>query len=236
MTLPELVDAMEEAGTVDLRAHAGAAAGAAGDRAARRTRGCARPSSCSQRGGARAAHRIDRDRDGAYEHADAIRIMDAWWPLLGAGRVQADAGQAALSSQLLATTQLDNAPNNHGEHLGSAYQGGWYGYVAQGPAHRARTQGQGPLLAALLRRRQAQEVPHARCARRCGRRFGRPRAALYGATRSARTRARPATSTCFDAVRFRPVGGATQPLIPGSTGRPTSRSTRSRAAAAECSA
>ena len=26
------------------------------------------------------AHRRDRDQDGIYEHADAIQIMDAWWP------------------------------------------------------------------------------------------------------------------------------------------------------------
>ena len=37
-------------------------------------------------------------------------------------------GKAAVD-RLLATTQLDNAPNNHGDHLGSAYQGAWYGYV-----------------------------------------------------------------------------------------------------------
>jgi acyl-homoserine lactone acylase PvdQ len=28
------------------------------------------------------AHRIDRNKDGIYEHTDAIRIMDAWWPRL----------------------------------------------------------------------------------------------------------------------------------------------------------
>ena len=30
---------------------------------------------------------------------------------------------------LLAAVELDNAPNNHGDHLGSAYQTGWYGFV-----------------------------------------------------------------------------------------------------------
>ena len=25
--------------------------------------------------------------------------------------------------------ELDNEPNNHGDHLGSAYQDGWYGYA-----------------------------------------------------------------------------------------------------------
>ena len=28
------------------------------------------------------AHRIDRDGDGNYDDADAVRVMDAWWPRL----------------------------------------------------------------------------------------------------------------------------------------------------------
>ena len=54
--------------------------------------------------------------------------MDAWWPLWVRAEFQPKMGKAAVD-RLLATTQLDNAPNNHGDHLGSAYQGAWYGYV-----------------------------------------------------------------------------------------------------------
>ena len=61
------------------------------------TRAAVRAASCSAsratRGGAAVAelrawyaagaHRMDRNRDGVYENADAIRIMDAWWPRAG---------------------------------------------------------------------------------------------------------------------------------------------------------
>ena len=32
---------------------------------------------------------------------------------------------------LTQTVAIDNPPNNDGEHLGSAYQGSWYGYVSK---------------------------------------------------------------------------------------------------------
>ena len=100
MTLPELVDAMEEAGTVDLRGdevlplalkvhrHGPTRPGAA-----RRGRRAARVAA------RRRATGCDGDGDGVYEHADAIRIMDAWWPLLGAGAVRAGARRQGCSTR-----------------------------------------------------------------------------------------------------------------------------------------
>jgi hypothetical protein len=82
MSLVELIDAMEDAGTVDLR----------GSHvlpwALRLIKSHGRPNAALdaavqtmeawRRAG---AHRRDGNNDGNYDHADAVRIMDAWWPL-----------------------------------------------------------------------------------------------------------------------------------------------------------
>ena len=74
-------------------------------------------------------------------------------------------GQARCSSSSRRTYQIDNTPNNHGDHLGSAYQEGWYGYVlkdlrvAQAPPVaqklRARPSAGGGRLAACRKALQA---------------------------------------------------------------------------------
>ena len=47
------------------------------------------------------SHRRDRDGDGRYEHADAIRILDAFWPLWMRAQFEPSLG-AALFDQLVA--------------------------------------------------------------------------------------------------------------------------------------
>src|SRR3954447_2156746 len=80
MTLPGLIDAMEDAGTVDLR----------GDKVLPwMLRVLGKPRDPALRSAAatlrswlkRGSHRIDRNKDRVYEDAEAIRLMDAWWPL-----------------------------------------------------------------------------------------------------------------------------------------------------------
>jgi acyl-homoserine lactone acylase PvdQ len=75
-------------------------------------------------------HRIDRDKDGVYDNSDAIRILDAWWPLWVEGEfkpVLGDAGYGAIVGRL--ENGIDDTPNGHGAHHGSAYQGAIYGQV-----------------------------------------------------------------------------------------------------------
>ena len=48
---------------------------------------------------------------------------------VGAGEFQPVLGAAAFRRADRRPSTIDNAPNNGGEHLGSAYQDGWYGYV-----------------------------------------------------------------------------------------------------------
>ena len=74
----------------------------------------------------------------SYAHADAIRIMDAWWPLLVNGSFKPALGDEAYSA-LTDVMQINQSPSGFqnetpGEHLGqphqgSAYQFGWWGYV-----------------------------------------------------------------------------------------------------------
>jgi acyl-homoserine lactone acylase PvdQ len=127
MTLTGLIDAMEVAGTTDLRAtevlpYALRVLGTPKDPALRDA--VAKLRAWVASGG----RRIDHNRDGVYDNADAIRILDAWWPRWMAAQFKPTLG-TGLFDQIAGMEQLDNAPNNHGQHLGSAYQDGWYGYA-----------------------------------------------------------------------------------------------------------
>ena len=62
-----------------------------------------------------------------YQFADAIRIFDAWWPLLVVAQFQGTMGPA-LFGTLAATLTVDESPSGV-QHHGSAYQNGWWGYV-----------------------------------------------------------------------------------------------------------
>lgn len=68
------------------------------------------------------AHRIDRNQDGKYDDAGAVALMDTWWtPLV----------HAMFDPQLdgLYDTIGVNFHDSPSNHLGSAFQGGWYGGV-----------------------------------------------------------------------------------------------------------
>ncbi|HEV2783393.1 MAG TPA: penicillin acylase family protein [Actinophytocola sp.] len=65
-----------------------------------------------------------------YDHSDAIRIMDAWWPRLVAAEFQPGLGPG-LFGALNAVLPLHDPPG----HRGSAFQSGWYGYVHKDLRH-----------------------------------------------------------------------------------------------------
>jgi hypothetical protein len=116
-------------------------------------------------------------------------------------------GRPALRT-LLATVDADNEPNTGGQHRGSAYQDGWYGYVRKD----LRT-----VLGRKVRGRYSREYCGSGSLARCRRALRRslrealavPASELYGGDPVCPN----ADQWCFDAVRFSPVGGATQPLI-----------------------
>ncbi|WP_374939657.1 penicillin acylase family protein [Streptomyces sp. UH6] len=67
-----------------------------------------------------------------YAHADAIRILDAWWPLLVKAQFQPGLGED-LYAAFEANLPVDEPPGaSHGPtggHAGSAFQYGWWSYV-----------------------------------------------------------------------------------------------------------
>ncbi|HEY8583349.1 MAG TPA: penicillin acylase family protein [Capillimicrobium sp.] len=210
MTLPQLVDAMGEAATTDLRGEkvlplALEVLGTPSD-----------PQLADAVAKLRAwvadgAHREDTDGDGVYEHSDAIRIMDAWWPRWMRVQFEPQLGTDLLA-QLITAHEVDNTPNNYGDHLGSAYQNGWYGYAYKD-------------LATLLGR----PVKQAYTKRYCGngdldacRRvlegslasaLAVPNDEVYAGDAACEKAGEPHDQDCYDRIVFRPLGGANQPMI-----------------------
>jgi acyl-homoserine lactone acylase PvdQ len=214
MSLVELIDAMELAGTTDLRAYtvlpyALKVLGRPSDPA---LRDAIAKLTAWQRAG---SHRRDQDRSGAYEHGDAIRILDAWWPRWMHAQFEPTLGKD-LFEGVEGMQSIDNAPNNHGDHLGSAYQGGWYGYAAKD-----------------LRTVLGQRVRGKYSRRYCGGgRLSRCRAVLAASLRDALAHSAPdevygddqkcvaesggngdALQYCYDTVVHRPLGAIQQPRI-----------------------
>jgi len=113
---------------------------------------------------------------------------------------------------------IDNHPNNHGDHVGSAWQDGWYSFVQKD----LRT-----LLGRHVRGRWSRTYCGGGKLRRC-------RKALRKSLKEALTvdpaelyadpvcaaEGSDGEQTCFDMIWHRPLGGITQPLIPWQN-RPT---------------
>jgi hypothetical protein len=169
------------------------------------------------------AHRRPAAPGQPYAHADAVRIMDAWWPLLVQAVYQRVMGKPLLD-QIEGAHQADsppdvgvtdNPPHNNGDHLGSSWDTNFYGHVQKDlmqvlhlpvaqPDHRVYC-GAGSLTAC----RQALEVSLAQAAAQTSDQ-------VYAADGVCAS----GDQTCFDSIRFRPLGAITQPLIPW-VNRPT---------------
>ncbi len=212
LTLADLINAMGVAGTQDLR-------GIEVLPSALRILGHpANPALASAVGKLRAwvasgAHRINRAQPGAhgsYSQSDAVRIMDAWWPLLVRAEFQPLLGPALLN-ELEADFAINDQPGHgtSGNHLGSAFDVGFYGIVQQD-------------LRAALHKHVAGALNRVYCGAGS---LAHCRAALDGSLKAAiaQTPAQvyPSDSACksagdqmcSDSVQFRATGGITQPLI-----------------------
>jgi hypothetical protein len=260
MTLTELIDAMENAGTVDLRAYKDLplALKVLGNQSDPALAAAIAKLNAWYRSG---AHRIDRNHDGRYDDSEAIRILDAWWPLWVQGEFEPTLGPD-LYKQTQQILELDNDPNNGGDHLGSAYEHGWYGYVSKDlrtilaqprpgskPTATTRTRGRHTRRASAARRRahrrnrrnhhrKAQPAVRAQYSRiYCGQGSLAACRDMLASTLRQALAADPAKlykdgvcssdegkgwdpQMCFDAIRQRPLGAVTQPLIPW-VNRPT---------------
>jgi penicillin amidase len=217
MTLHGVVEAMEDAATVDLRADKVLPLGlrVLGDQSGKRGAAVRALRKWAKDG----AHRRDENGDGLYEHRRAIALLDAWWPLWMRAQFEPEL-RRPLFEQLQTMQRLDNEPNNHGQHLGSAYQDGWYGYASKD-------------LRTLLGDAVKGEYSRVYCG---GGKLGTCHDRLEGSLdRAIKVAKDPAsmyhddgcedqglggTVECFDAIVFRPIGGITQPTIPWQN-RPT---------------
>ncbi len=203
MTVPKLVDSMEEAGTVDLRGdvalpHALALIGDAGgpdvQRAVRTLKAWVKSGN----------HRRDKDADGVYDDAEAVRIMDAWWPRWVAAEFKPKLG-TKLYDAIVRVVGLHDAPGP----MGSAFITGWYGYVNKD-------------LRTILGRRVRGEFSRPYCG---GGSLAKCRRALVGSLSDALGHTSDAelypdgpceggdAQWCNDAVEQRPTGAITQPPI-----------------------
>ena len=211
MSLVDLVNAMGNAGTQDLR---GVAVLPYALRVIGRPSDPALAQAVDELSAwvASGAHRINRERPGAtgaYDQSDAVRIMDAWWPLL----VQAEFSPI-LGPQLLQSVEsdfpVDDEPGRgrDGPHVGSAFDVGFYGIVQKD-------------LRAALGERVAGPLNRVYCG---GGSLVRCRAALESSLSQAvaETAAQvyPADppcpagdQMCADSIQFRAIGAIAQPPI-----------------------
>jgi acyl-homoserine lactone acylase PvdQ len=226
-TLPQLVDAMKGASTVDLRGHT-VLPYALKIMTSKRIPDPQLRSAVDSLGAwtKDGNHRLDQNHDGHYEHSDAIRIMDAWWTGLLQAEFEPTLGKG-LFDQIADINILDDSPSIH---QGSAYNGGWYVYankdlrqlLAKRKLDRKRKR--------LIRHGDAKRAhklhlkgikgPNSRIY--CGHgKIGRCRAALLASLQASLGKnPYPARGPncplgddqmCNDAIRFRPTGGVTQP-------------------------
>ncbi len=143
--------------------------------------------------------RRDRDANGVYEHADAMRIMDAWWPRWVKARVPA----RARPRRVPASCSRDRRLRQRAQQRRPAPRLGLPGRLvrlrAQGPARVLGRKVRGPYSRVYCGRGSLEALPRgaAQVAGRRARRCRRP--SSTAATRSARTR----DQWCFDAVNFR---------------------------------
>jgi len=76
----------------------------------------------------RGAKRTTKPGEKTYLDYEAIKIMDAWWPLLVKAMFKPGMGDQ-LYDAMVATLQIDEAPSHNRQHRGSAFEKGWWSYV-----------------------------------------------------------------------------------------------------------
>ena len=154
-----------------------------------------------------------RARRGDPDHGRLVAALDA-------RRSSSRCSARALFDAMVAVHALDNHPNNHGDHVGSAWQDGWYSFAQKDLRDAARPSRPRPLVAHLLRQRARCGAAARALERSLKQALAADPADALRATRSARDEGRDGEQACFDAIWHRPLGGITQPLIPWQN-RPT---------------
>ncbi|TDQ04359.1 penicillin acylase family protein [Labedaea rhizosphaerae] len=131
VTRVNLVQAMEDAGLTDLRAERVLPylLRVLGDGDADTSGAIASLKAWLQHGGKRA---VTAAGSKTYADADAVALMDAWWPLLVKAEFQPGLGDNAYNA-MTGVLRIDETPGTQSghPHQGSAFQSGWYGYVSK---------------------------------------------------------------------------------------------------------
>ncbi len=218
LTLADLINAMGVAGTQDLRGvevlpYALRVIGHPSDPT------LANAVNTLQAWVASGAHRINRAAPGAsgnYDQTDAVRIMDAWWPLLVRAEFSSVLGPTLLG-QVESEFAINDQPGHgtSGNHLGSAWDVGFYGIVQKDLRSVLKQH-----VAAPLNRVFCGSGSPARCRAALA-------SSLAAAVAQTSQQVYPADGVCAagnqmcsDSIQFRAIGGITQPLI-GWINRPT---------------
>jgi hypothetical protein len=158
------------------------------------------------------SHRINRAHPGAsglYDQADAVRTMDAWWPLLVKSEFQPVLG-ASLLNEMEGEFPINDEPGHgtSGSHLGSSFDVGFYGIVQKDLRSALGDRVRGPLNrvycgnGSLKRCRAALDASLSQA-------IAETPEQVYPADKVCSA----GDQMCSDSIQFRVVGAIAQPLI-----------------------
>lgn len=127
MTIVQLIQAMEEPATQDLRGYRllPIIFKAIGKPKSAQLRQALATLRTWHRHG---AHRRDLNRDGVYEENEAVELMDAWWPKLVQGEFRPVLGARAYAKL---EEMLQTGSYTGGSPTEPSFDDGWWGYVSK---------------------------------------------------------------------------------------------------------
>ncbi|MFD7227176.1 penicillin acylase family protein [Streptomyces sp. NPDC059881] len=146
-----------------------------------------------------------------YGHADAVRIMDAWWPLLVEAEFRPGLGDDLYRS-LTASIAVDESPAAHhgpaGGHSGSAFQYGWWGFTDKDLRQVLGEQVGGPLAKTYCGGGQLTACRDALLTT-LGQAVAKPATEVYPGDGTCGA----GDQWCADTLVHRPLGGITHPAV-----------------------
>jgi hypothetical protein len=160
-------------------------------------------------------HRRDRDRNGTYDNTEAVSILDRWWPKWMRAEFRPSMGGPVYRRAISLEAQ-DDDPNLNGEHHGSAYQTGWYGYAQKDLRRLLGRRVRGKLSRLYCGGSRKHQGTRKKCQSRLRaslKRALKQDPAVFYKDETCEDYEMPSSQWCYDAVRQRPVGAINQPLI-----------------------